>query len=189
MICNSNEFLRAHPDCWISSRAPEFPVINVHAREAAAPPETLFAALSDRGNLSPAWYWWALFALRGIAGKLFRWDPGVEWHGPQPLVPGNHYAFFLIEHVVAPCRDGQRAVAPPYELGVSVENHLTLALMSYLIAPSGAGSRVYNVTCARFKGRTGRAYWRIIRPFHDALVDDMLKRLCRRAERSAHSML
>jgi hypothetical protein len=189
MLIDPQEFIRAHPDCWISRRAREFPVINVHARDVAAPPARVFAALSDHGNLSPAWHWRALFAVRGLAGRLFRWDPGVEWHRPEPLVPGNYYAFFLIEHVAAPGRDAHSPVAPPFELGVSVENHLTLVLMSYLIAPNGAGSRVYNVTCALFKGRTGRAYWRVIRPFHDALIEDLLKSLCGRAERSGHSML
>ena len=185
----AEEFLRAHPDSWISRRAPEFPVVNVHARDVAAPPARVFAALADHGNLSPAWYWRVLLAVRGLVGKLFRWDPGVKWRGPEPLVPGNHYAFFLIEHVAAPGPDAQPPVAPPYELGVSVENRLTLALMSYWIVPSGAGSCVYNVTCALFKGRTGRAYWRVIRPFHDALIEDMLNSLCSRAERAGHSML
>jgi hypothetical protein len=189
MTVNPDEFLRAHPDCWIARRTPEFPVINVHARDVAAPPQCVFAALADHGNLSPAWYWQVLFAVRGLAGKLFRWDPGVKWHGPEPLVPGNHYAFFRIEHVAAPGQDAPSPVAPPYELGVSVENRLTLALMSYLIAPHGAGSRVHNVTCALFKGRVGRAYWRVIRPFHDAIIDDMLESLCCRAEHSGHSML
>jgi hypothetical protein len=189
MILNPDEFLRAHPDSWIARRAPEFPVINVHALEVAAPTDRVFTALADPSNLSPAWYWQVLFAVRGLAGKLFRWDPGVKWHRPEPLVPGNHYTFFLIEHVAAPGREAQSPVAPPCELGVSVENRLTLALMSYLIVPNGAGSRVYNVTCALFKGRTGRAYWRLIRPFHDALIEDMLKSLCARAEHAGHSML
>ena len=183
MLLQPAEFLRAHPDTWIARRAPEFPVINVHALDVAAPPARVFAALSDRANLSPAWYWRVLFAIRGIAGRLFRWDPGLKWHGPEPLVPGNHYAFFLIEHVAAPDSGADQAKALPYELGVSVENHLTLALMSYVFARQGTGSRLFNVTCALFKGRTGRAYWRLIRPFHNALTEDMLENLRRRAER------
>lgn len=189
MILPPAEFLRAHPDTWIARRAPEFPVINVHALDVAAPPSRVFAALSDRANLSPAWYWRFLFAIRGLAGKLFRWDPRLKCHGPEPLVPGNHYAFFLIEHVAAPDSGADQATALPLEFGVSVENHLTLALMSYVIAPQGTGSRLFNVTCALFKGRTGRAYWRLIRPFHNALTEDMLENLRRSAERQGGSML
>ncbi len=189
MLMDPQEFIRDHPDAWISRRRPEFPVINVHALDVAAPPDSVLAALADYRKLSLAWYWLVPFAVRGLAGKLFRWDPGLKVHAPEPLVPGNHYAFFLIEHVTAPGQDGQPPAAPPYELGVSVENHLTLALMSYVIAPRSAGSRVYNVTCALFKGRTGRVYWRVIRPFHDALIEDVLESLRRRAEHSGNSML
>ncbi|MBI3663535.1 MAG: DUF2867 domain-containing protein [Acidobacteria bacterium] len=189
MVVDPQQFLVAHPACWISRRAPEFPVHNVHALDILAPPTRVFAALSNLGNLSPAWYWRALYAIRGIAGKLFRWDPGLRWHGPEPLVPGNHYAFFLIEHVAAPGSATNPTAEFPYELGVSVENHLTLALMSYVVAPHGCGTRLYNATCALFKGRTGRAYWRVIRPFHDALIEDMLQNLRRRAERQGNSVL
>jgi len=190
MRIDASEFLQSHPGCWIAQRRGEFPVINLHAAEIAAAPARVFDALADRSSLVPAWRWRALFALRDLLGKLFNWDAGLKWYGPEALIPGNHYAFFRIEHVTAPT-DTSASLQPPgsFELGLSVENKLTHALMSYVVAPQGSGSRLFNVTCARFKGRTGRAYWRVIRPFHDALAEDMLAHFCRRAERRGNSVL
>jgi uncharacterized protein YndB with AHSA1/START domain len=167
---SSDEFLRTHATTWIARRAAEFPVINVHAVEVAAPPERVFALLDAPELITPRLHWRALLGLRGVLGRLFRWDPGVCWHDRQPLAPGNHYAFFRIEHV-----------EPAKELGLSVENKLTRTLVSFVIEARGDGSRVWNVTCAVFKGRTGRLYWRAIRPFHDAITEDWLAAFRRRA--------
>ena len=41
---------------------------------------------------------------------------------------------------------------------------------------------MFNVTCANFKGRQGRFFWQVIRPFHDGLIEDSLLLLSRRAE-------
>lgn len=177
MRAHAEEFLGSCPDCWISRQAARFPVINIHAVEATALPERVFAALSNATHIAPGWHWRALMVLRAGLGKLFGWDTGLKHHGPEPLVPGNHYSFFRIEHVAAP-GDG---AAGPYELGLSVENKLTLALVSFVVVPTGDGTRVFNVTCAVFKGRLGRAYWRVIRPFHDAIAEAMLTSIRRQA--------
>ncbi len=66
-----------------------------------------------------------------------------------------------------------------------MENELTLALVGLVVEPAGTGSRLFNVTCARFKGRLGRAYWRFIRPFHDAITEDSLDAVRQRAEKKS----
>jgi len=80
-------------------------------------------------------------------------------------------------------------VTAPHELGLSVENKLTLALMSLVVMPvhtpsrpDWVSSRLFSVTCSAFKGGLGRAYWRVIRPFHDAITEDSLAAVRRRAE-------
>ena len=172
MQVEESDFLKACPDTWISGRAAEFPVVNVHAVEVAAPPERVFAALEDRQAVAPRWHWRALLVFRAALGRVFNWDKGIKWdRRAGPLLPGNAYAFFRIEHVT----QGR-------ELGLSVENKLTQALVSFVIIPAANGSCVFNATCAVFKGRLGRAYWRVIRPFHDGLTEDWLAAVRRRAE-------
>lgn len=165
------DFLGAHGDCWIARRAPEFSVLNVHMREIPAPPSRIFRELGARELLVPSWRWQFLFAVRAAIGKLFRWDRGLSWHGhkQEPMERGRHYAFFLIEHV-----------DEPREVGMSVGNRLTGALMAWVLRESTGGTQVFNVTCANFPTRQGRLYWRAIRPFHDALIEDSLSALSRR---------
>ncbi len=146
--------------------------------DVAAPPERVFAALTACELVLPKWHWRALFGVRVILGRIFGWDGGLRMHPSEPLVPGNHYCFFRIEHVTA-----------PHELGLSVENKLTLALVSLVVTPAPfpsrpawVSSRLFSVTCSAFKGGLGRAYWRVIRPFHDAITEDSLAAVRRRAE-------
>jgi hypothetical protein len=83
---------------------------------------------------------------------------------------GRHYGFFEIEHVDA-----------PREVGMSVKNQLTDALLTWVLEENGASSsRVYNVTCANFHGLRGRMYWRAIRPFHDGIIEASLRKLARK---------
>ena len=172
MQIESAGFLKTCGETWIGRRATEFPVVNVHAVDVAAPPERVFAALEDREAVAPRWHWRALLAVRAAVGRVFGWDEGIQWdRRAGPFVPGNSYAFFRIEHV----EQGR-------ELGLSVENKLTRALVSFVIVPTANGCRVFNVTCAVFKGRLGRAYWRVIRPFHDGLTKNWLAAVRRRAE-------
>ena len=109
-------------------------------------------------------------------GRVFGWDRGLSWrrNKQEPIKRGNHYAFFLIEHVDEPC-----------EVGMSVGNRLTGALMGWVLEETAGGTRVFNVTCANFTGWQGRLYWRVIRPFHDALIEDSLKALARRVRQPA----
>lgn len=176
----SSDFLVVHRGTWIARRAPEYPVVNVHVMEADAPPERVFALLDSPDLVAPGWHWRVAFAARGAAGKLFGWDKGLRgglrWHDRQPLAPGNHYAFFTIEHVAGP-----GSVHPPWEVGMSVENGLTRALMSLIVEQSDGGTRVWSVTCALFHGRRGRAYWRVVRPFHNLLIEDSLSLIRARA--------
>ncbi len=165
------DFLGVHGDCWIARRVPEFSVLNVHMREIPAPPDRIFRELGARELLIPSWRWQFLFAVRAAMGKFFRWDPGLSWHGhkQEPLERGRHYAFFLIEHV-----------DEPHEVGMCVGNRLTGALMAWVLRESSDGTQVFNVTCAKSPTRQGRVYWRAIRPFHDALIEDSLSALSRR---------
>lgn len=167
-----SDFLNAHPGCWTAKRAPEFSVLNVHALEIPAPPATVFPLLSTPDLLSPGAHWRFLFAVRTVAGKLFGWDRELVTHRPQPFTAGNHYLFFLIEHVDA-----------PKEVGMSVKNRLTQALMSWLLESTPGGTMVYNITCANFLGRGGRLYWQVIRPFHDGIIEDSLRTLRARVQR------
>lgn len=171
------EFLKTHSKCWTARRAPEFSVLNVHVTEIAAPAERIFPELAAQDLLAPGRHWKILFAARMAIGKLLGWDAGIRSHGPEALEPGNHYAFFRIEHVDA-----------PRELGMSVENRLTRALMSWVLDAAPGGTRVYNVTCANFHGWMGRAYWRAIWRFHDGIIEDSLEALRLRAC-SPHRML
>jgi hypothetical protein len=86
-----------------------------------------------------------LFAVRGATGKTFGWDRSMKWHGAEPVEPGKHFAFFLIEHVNA-----------PRELSMSVRNRLTGALMGWVLEETAGGTRVFNVTCANFPSWQGR---------------------------------
>jgi hypothetical protein len=170
------DFLGAHGNTWIARQAPKFSVLNVHAREIPAPAARIYPELGDQELLSPNWFYKLLLAVRAAAGRVFGWDRGMKWHGAEPLEVGKHYAFFLIEHV-----DVAR------ELSMSVQNRLTSALMGWVLEESTGGTTcrttVFNVMCANFTGWRGRLYWRVIRPFHGALIEDSLKSLARRMMR------
>jgi hypothetical protein len=137
--------------------------------EIPAPPAKIFSELGAHDLLSPGGHWKFLFGVRAAVGKLFGWDRGMITHRPEPIEPGKHYAFFLIEHVDA-----------PRELGMSVKNRLTSTLMSWILKESAGGTMVYNVTCASFLGRRGQLYWRVIRPFHDGIIESSLQTLRKR---------
>jgi hypothetical protein len=162
-------FLGAHEDTWIARRAPEFSVLNVHAREIPAPAARIFPELGDHELLAPNRFYKLLIAVRAAVGRIFGWDRGMKRHGAEPLEVGRHYAFFQIEHVNA-----------PRELSMSVRNRLTDALMGWVLEESAGQTRVFNVTCANFPRWQGRLYWRVICPFHDALIEASLKSLARR---------
>jgi hypothetical protein len=168
------EFLRTHAGCWTAQRAPGFSVVNIHAAEIPASPERVFPELAGHDLLIPGGGWRVLFGLRAVLGRVFGWDRGMRTHGPEPLEVGRHYAFFRIDHVDA-----------PREVGMSVKNRLTDAVMSWFVEPDGAGgSRVYNVTCANFLGLRGRAYWSVIRPFHDGIIEASFRKLAEQVRRS-----
>jgi hypothetical protein len=67
-------------------------------------------------------------------------------------------------------------------VGMTVENRLTRALMSWVLRENSDGTTVFNVTCANFKGRQGRLYWQVIRPFHEGLIEDSPHALRQRVE-------
>jgi hypothetical protein len=166
-----SDFLREHSDCWTARQAPEFSVVNVHAVEIPAPAARIFSKLAARELLAPGRFWRFLIGFRAAIGKFAGWDRGMAVNGPQAIEVGKYYAFFRVIHVDA-----------PYEVGMTVENRLTRALMSWVLRENSGGTMVFNVTCANFKGRQGRAYWQVIRPFHDGLIEGSLRELRRRAE-------
>jgi uncharacterized protein DUF2867 len=165
------DFLRAHADCWTARQAPEFSVVNVHAKEIPAPTARIFPQLGSHDLLSPGPFWKFLLGFRAVIGKLFGWDPGLSNLNPQAIEPGKYFAFFHVIYVDA-----------PREVGMTVENRLSRALMSWVLRENSGGTMVYNVTCANFKGRQGRHYWQVIRPFHDGLIEDSLRLFSRRVE-------
>ncbi|MGH9714506.1 MAG: DUF2867 domain-containing protein [Candidatus Acidiferrales bacterium] len=166
-----SEFLSTQAGCWTAKRAAEFSVLNVHALEIPAPPAIIFPMLSEPDLLMPGAHWKLLFGVRLAIGKLFGWDRGMESHRPQPFQVGNHYAFFRIEHV-----------DEPHEVGMSMKNRLTYAVMAWLLCETPGGTMVFNVTCANFLGRQGKFYWRVIRPFHDGIIEDSLRALRERVQ-------
>jgi hypothetical protein len=166
---SGSAFLLQHSESWTARRAPEFSVVNIHATEIPAPRERIFAELGGPGLLLPARRWRLLFGLRQAIGKLCGWDRGVVSHPPQALEAGKHFAFFAIEWVDA-----------PREAGRGVKNRLTSALMCWVLEEIPQGTKVFNVTLANFTGWQDRSYWRLIRPFHDGLIEDSLKELARR---------
>jgi len=163
------DFLKQHRESWTARRAREFSVINIHAMEIPAPPERIFSELGAPGLLLPARRWKLLFGVRRAIGKVCGWDRGMVSHPPQALEAGKHFAFFAIEWVDA-----------PREAGMGVKNRLTSALMCWVLDEIPQGTKVFNVTLANFVGWQGRSYWRVIRPFHDGLIEDSLKELARR---------
>jgi hypothetical protein len=161
------EFLRAHENCWTAKREPEFSVVNIHMAEIPASRERIFSELKARDLLLPNKGWRLLFGFRLWLGKILQWDRELQSHGPEPFEVGRHYGFFEIEHVDA-----------PREVGMSVKNQLTDALLTWVLEENGASSSlVYNVTCANFHGLRGRMYWRAIRPFHDGIIEASLRKL------------
>jgi hypothetical protein len=169
------DFLKQHSDSWTARRAREFSVTNIHAMEIPAPPGRIFPELGARELLMPSWRWKFLFGVRILIGKIFRWDRGLASHALEPLEAGKHYGFFAIEWV-----------DPPHEAGMGLTNQLTSGLLCWLLDETPHGTNVFNVTLANFAGWQGRNYWRVIRPFHDVLVEDSLAELARRvASRSA----
>jgi hypothetical protein len=166
------DFLGAHGDTWIARQAPEFSVLNVHAREIPAPAARIFPEFGDHELLAPNRFYRLLIAARAVVGRIFGWDRGMKRHDAEPLEVGKHYTFFLIEYVDV-----------PRELSMSVRNHLTDALMGWVLEESAGQTRVFNVTCANFPSWQGRLYWRVIGPFHDALIEASLKSLERRTRR------
>jgi hypothetical protein len=98
-------------------------------------------------------------------------ERGIPTHRPQSFQPGQYFGFFCVKHVDAP-----RAV------GMEVENRLTRALMSWVLSEGAGGTMVFSFTYANFKGRRGRLYWRVIRPFHDRLIGASLQTLRSRVE-------
>lgn len=167
-----SEFLNTHAGSWTAKRAAEFSVLNVHALEIPAPPVAIFPMLSEHDLLMPGAHWRLLLGIRLAIGKLFGWDRGMETHRPQPFAVGNHYGFFLIEHV-----------DEPREVGMSVKNRLTHAVMTWLLEATPGGTMVYNMTCANFLGLQGRLYWQMIRPFHDGIIEASLRMLRERIQR------
>ena len=175
MRVSESDFLKQHGESWTARRAPDFSVVNIHAMEIPAPPERIFPELGAPGLLLPARRWKLLFGVRRAIGKLCGWDRGVVSHPPQSLEAGKHFAFFAIEWVDA-----------PREAGMGVRNRLTSALMCWVLEEIPHGTKVFNVTLANFAGWQGRNYWRVIRPFHDGLIEDSLQELARRvASRTA----
>jgi hypothetical protein len=166
-------FLRAHPNCWTAQQAAEFSVINVHAIEIPAPPARIFPELAARDLLAHAPIWKFLLGLRVAIGKLFDWDPNLRDPRPQGrgFEPGKYFGFFHVIYLDA-----------PHEVGMKVENRLTRALMTWVLEENPAETKVFNVTCANFKGRGGQFYWQVIRPFHDGLIEESLRTLRRRVQ-------
>jgi hypothetical protein len=93
------------------------------------------------------------------------------WPAGQAIVPGQYFAFFHVIYV-----DAAR------EVSMTVENRLTRALMAWVLKENSNGTTVFNVTSANFKGRQGRLYWQVIRPFHDGLIEGSLRELHRRSQ-------
>jgi hypothetical protein len=170
------DFLKQHGGSWAARRAREFSVVNIHAREIPATRGRIFSELGGRELLVPSWRWKVLFGLRMVIGKIFGWDRGLASHAPEPLEAGKHYGFFAVEWV-----------DPPRETGMSLTNRLTSGVLCWVLEETPRGTKVFNVTLANFMGLQGRNYWRIIRPFHDALVEDSLAGLARRVRVQSHS--
>ena len=171
MKISESEFLAAHADCWTAKRAPEFSVVNVHAMEIPASAACIFPELAAQDLLAPGLFWKVLLGFRAAVGKILGWDRGIAIDRPQTIECGKYFAFFHVIYVEA-----------PREVGMTVENRLTRALMSWVLRENSIGTMVFNVTCANFKGRQGRLYWQVIRPFHDGLIEGSLRELHRRSQ-------
>jgi len=168
---SESDFLTTRAGCWTASQAPEFSVVNVHAIQILAPAARIFPELGPRDLLAPRAFWKILVGFRIAIGKILGWDQGMVVNQPQAIEAGKYFGFF---HVIY--------VDPPREVGMTVENRLTRALMSWVLRENSNGTTVFNVTCANFKRRQGRFYRQIIRPFHDGLIEGSLRELHRRSQ-------
>jgi hypothetical protein len=165
------DFLWAHGSCWTALQVAEFSIVNVHAMEIPAPAARIFPELGARDLLAHGLFWRFLLGFRVAIGKIFGWDKGLAVDQPQALELGKYFGWFHVIYVDA-----------PREVGMTVENRLTRALMSWVLRENAGGTTVFNVTCANFKGRQGRFYWQVIRPFHDGLIENSLRSLRRRVQ-------
>jgi len=137
--------------------------------EIPAPAVKIFPLLGSRDLLAPGLSWRFLLGFRVGIGEIFGWDRGIALNRPQALEAGKYFGFFHVIYVDA-----------PREVGMTVENRLTRALMSWVLMENTGRTTVFNVTCANFKCLQGRLYWQVIRPFHDGLIEDSLRVLRKR---------
>ncbi len=173
MLVPPQDFLQKFPELESLRRSPQAQVTNVHAVEIRATPAEIFARGLRRLSeirLHPLHQ--LLFAIRLVAGKVFGWDQRLVWNRETNWVVGGQVFFFRVE-----------AILPDREWALEVENRLTRTISAFVADPiSDSTTMLYNLTRARFKGALGRAYWRVIRPFHDSITEDLLRKLKRCVE-------
>ena len=173
MLVRPEDFLQRFPDLESLRRSPQAEVTNVHAVAINATPAEIFSLGLQRLSeirLHPLHQ--LLFATRVAAGKVFGWDQGLVWDRETNWTVGGRVFFSRVE-----------AIVPGREWALGVENRLTRTISAFVADPiSDSTTMLYNLTRAHFKGRMGRAYWLVIRRFHDTITEDLLGKLKRRVE-------
>lgn len=164
-----------HPAMAVDALMPGCNYVNAHAIEAAASPGDVWAALpavAEAGLRSaPA------SVLLGLAA-LARLEQPRRFPRRMPTEPGGWIAAGGATFTVVHSDPGR-------ELVLAGRHRYAEYAAGFFLEPAGGeGTRVYQVTRARFR-RTlaGRLYFLGVRVFHDALVEGALRRLVRAAER------
>ena len=178
-------------------------VYNLHARDIAAPPERVWASLTEGwGELGLHPFFRVLFRVRGWVGKKMGWEkprlldppapesasapaaqPAAASHNPDESLAGS----LGMKRLTPETQQGIFRVThwdPPRELIMSPKNEMIeQCVLAFILVPEGAGTRVYNLTTVRWAGWFGRVYWLVIWFWHDRITADLLARLARHAER------
>jgi hypothetical protein len=144
------DFLREHADCWTAMQAPEFSVVLVPAMDIPALAARILPELAARDLLASGPFWKFLMGFRVAVAKVFGWDPGLGDRKLQALESGKYLGFFHVLHVDA-----------PREVGLTVQNRLTRAWISWVLRENPDATTVLHVTCGNFKSRQGDSMGRL----------------------------
>ena len=150
-------------------------LIDSRAVTVAVSAERAFGPIQRIGGPTGWYYGDWLWRLRGALDRLFG-GPGMKRgrRDDRGLRPGD-------------VLDCWRVVAyePPHRLTLEAEMRLPgRAWLQFEVVPRGEGAEIRQTALYDPVGITGRAYWYLLYPAHEAIFRGMLLRIAQRAERT-----